>query len=69
MALLCSVGVDARAILRPSVIALPVLHAGVNLPPKDLQEILVCHQRRVIRHLQLLMNLAPVLANTLGRSS
>ena len=69
VALLCSVGIDARAILRPSVIALPVLHAGVDLPPEDLQEVLVCHQRRVVRHLRLLKDSAPVSANTLGRSS
>ena len=69
VALLCSVGIDARAILRPSVIALPVLHAGVDLPPEDLQEVLVCHQRRVVRHLPLLVDSAPVSAKTLGRSS
>ena len=68
VALLCSVGIDARAILRPSVIALPILHAGVDMPPEDLEEVLVCHQRRVICHLQLLKDSAPVSINTLGRS-
>ena len=69
MALLCIVGVDARAVLRPSVIALPILHAGVNVPPEDLQEILVCHQGWVVRHLRVLKDSAPVLVDILAGSS
>jgi hypothetical protein len=36
MPLLWIVAVDACAVLRTSVIALPVLHAGVYVPPENL---------------------------------
>lgn len=50
--LLCIVSIDARSVLRASVVALPILCAGVYLPPEHLEQLLICDQRRVIRDLQ-----------------